>query len=231
MIGQIIVVNYVIRLTSLALQDSDFATTTISHVYGLVLLATLVATYFIHKWQRGRYITYLVVIEFFLLGVVLFAAKLSTPYADSNHLFNLFVELIYIAVLVAMFTAVMKERFYVKSAKLIKKLPLLALFMQIILFLFLNKWYLSSASFYALDWEYLLLIHTFILFAFSFMSITIGGKMKWKYVRIAGVWLIVVCILKLFLVDLGSVSIVVRAILFIIVGIVGLIYSKTLSKE
>jgi len=231
MIGQIIVMNYVIRLTSLALQDSDFATPTISHVYGLVLLATLVATYFIHKWQRGRYITYLVVIEFFLLGVVLLAAKLSTPYADSNHLFNLFVELIYIAVLVAMFTAVMKERFYVQSAKLIKKLPLLALFMQIILFLFLNKWYLSSASFYGLDWEYLLLIHTFILFAFSFMSITIGGKMKWRYVRIAGVGLIVVCILKLFLVDLGSVSIVVRAILFIIVGIVGLIYSKTLSKE
>lgn len=230
-IGQIIVVSYVVRLTSLALQDLDLATTTTSHVFGLVLLATLVAMYFIHKWQRGRYVTYLVFIEFFLLGVVLLASKLSIPYAESNHLFNLFVEIIYIAVLVAMFTAVMKERFYVKSAKLLKKLPLLALFMQIILFLFLNKWYLSSASFYGLDWEYLLLIHTFLLFAFSFMSITIGGKMNWKYVRVAGVWLIVVCILKLFLVDLGSVSIVVRAILFIIVGIVGLIYSKTLSKE
>ncbi len=230
-IGQIIVVSYVIRLTSLALEDSGLATSTSSHVYGLVLIGTLVGMYFIHRWPRGRYVANIVLIEFFLLGVMLLITAVSTTYDNSNHLFSLFVEILYVVILVAMFIAVMKERFYFKSAKLLSRLPKLALVMQIILFLFLNKWYLSTASFYLLDQEYLLLIHTFLLFTFSFVSITIGGKMNWKYVRVAGVWLIVVCILKLFFVDLGSVSILVRAILFIIVGIVGLIYSKTLSKE
>ncbi|MFD1928813.1 DUF2339 domain-containing protein [Sporosarcina siberiensis] len=230
-IGQLIVMNYVVRLTNLTLQDSDLATTTINHIFGLVLLATLGAMYFIHKWQRGRYVTYAVLIEFFLLGVAMLTFTLSNPYAESNHLFNLLVELIYVAILITMFISVMKERFYFKSAQLLKKIPLLALCMQIILFLFLNKWYVSTALYYELNWEYSLLIHTFLLFSFSFVSITLGGKMNWRHVRLAGVWLIVVCIIKLFFVDLVSVSIVVRAIMFIIVGIVGLIYSKTLTKE
>jgi len=230
-IGQIIVLNYVIRLTGLALQGSRFGAVTIMHIYGLVLIITLLGMYFLHKWHRGRYITHAVVIEFFMLGVVIVSLGLSDRFNESYYLFNLAVEIVYVIVLTMMFIAVLRERFYDKTPKLMKKIPILALVMQIILFVFLNKWYLSVALFYELDLEYLLLIHTFLLFAFSFVSISIGRKMNWRFVKLAGAWLIVVCILKLFFVDLGSVSIVVRAILFIIVGVVGLIYSKTLSKE
>ena len=55
--------------------------------------------------------------------------------------------------------------------------------------------------------------------------------MNWKYVKIIGAVLIVVCVLKLFIVDLSSISILIRAILFTIVGVVGLVYSRTLLKE
>ncbi len=125
----------------------------------------------------------------------------------------------------------MKDKFMIKLADFKVKLPILAIIMQAVYFIFLNKWFLTFVHTYEWDREYILLAHTFLLFAFAFASISIGRKLGWKYVKFIGAGLIVVCVLKLFIIDLGAVSILIRAILFTIVGVVGLLYSKTLFKE
>lgn len=229
-IGQVIALIYLLHLTSLGLQQSSFYIQTTTHIYILVLLVAFSLMYAMHKWSRGIYVVHATIIEFFLLGaVVLFSGLYS--YSDRHIFFNVTVEVIYLALLTMIFLAIMRDRFYLQSEKLKKRLSAFALGLQIIYFIFLNKWYLAIVMFNELELEYLLLIHTFILFAFSFVSISIGKRFNWKPVKYFGAVLILLCIFKLFFVDLGAISILIRAILFIIVGIVGLLYSRTLFKE
>ncbi len=229
-IGQLIVLNYVFRLTHLAIQQGTFFLETTAHIYIVVFLVLLFGLYFLHKWVRGIYIVHASVIEFLILGLwVLFASLYS--YMDRNLIFNVSVEVIYLIVLTIMFVAIMQDCFYIHMKKLKNHFSLVAICLQTIYFIFLNKWYLASASFYELGWEYLLLIHTFLLFAFAFVSISVGKRFNWNPVKYFGAILILICIVKLFLIDLGAISILIRAILFTIVGVVGLLYSKTLFKE
>lgn len=229
-IGQLVVLNYVIRMTALSLQDRLVFAETAAHVYILVLMLVLCGMYMFHKWPRGTYIVHATVIEFVLLGLwVLFAGLYS--YIDRHLIFKVSVEVIYVALLTLMFIAVMKNHFYIQLEKLKQHFSFAAIGLQTILFIFLNKWYFGIAWFYNLDYEYLLLLHTFLLFAYAFLSISIGRKYGWNTVKYFGAVLMVLCIIKLFLIDLGAISILIRAILFIIVGIVGLLYSKTFFKE
>lgn len=229
-IGQVIALIYLLHLTSLAVQRLSFYTQTTTHIYILVLLVAFGFMYLLHKWSRGIYVVHATIIEFFLLGFIVLFSGLSSN-LDRNILFNVTVEVVYLALLTMIFLGIMRNRFYLQSEKLKKHLSIVALGLQIITFIFLNKWYLAIAMFYELELEYLLLVHTFILFAFSFVSISIGRKFNWKPVKYFGALLILFCIFKLFFVDLGAISILIRAILFIIVGVVGLLYSRTLFKE
>ena len=229
-IGQVIVLVYAIRMTHLALQNTTFNVNTVTHIYSLVIILLLAVMYLIHKWHRGLYVANAVVIEFLLLGLVMMVTGLSN-FGDESLWFNLAVEIFYIVILVTLLIGIMKDRFHVQLERLKKNLPLLAIGLQTVLFIFLNKWYISIALFYEIELEYFLLVHTFILFAFSFASISIGRRANWKPVKYFGAVLIIVGILKLFFVDLGTISILIRAILFIIVGVVGLLYSRTLFKE
>lgn len=229
-IGQIIVVAYLIRMTNLALQHTAFQINILTHIYSLVLMVVLGAMYIIHKWPRGIYVAHAVVIEFLLLGLVMMVTGLYN-YGDTSLAFSLGVEVLYISMLVVIFIGVMKKRFYIQFERLEGNLPTMAIGLQTVFFIYLNKWCFSIALFYEIELEHFLLVHTFILFAFSFASISIGRRFAWKPVKYFGAILILICILKLFLVDLGSISILIRAILFIIVGVAGLLYSRTLFKE
>lgn len=229
-LGQVIVVNYVLRLTSLALRDRLLLAETAAHVYILVLMIVLCGMYLFHRWERGTYIVHATIIEFFLLGVwVLFAGLYSQT--DRNLIFTLGVEIGYLVLLTMIFVTIMQDRFYMRLEKLKKHYSFVALGLQTIIFMFLNKWYLASAFFYELDFEYLLLLHTFLLFSFAFLSISIGKRFSWHPVKYFGAVLILLCIIKLFLIDLGAISILIRAVLFMIVGVVGLLYSRTLFRE
>ena len=229
-IGQVIVFVYAIRMTHLALQNTAFHYNTLAHIYGLVIIAVLAAMYLIHKWPKGLYVAHAVVVEFLLLGFVLMVTGLYN-FGDKSLLFNLGVEIFYMLILIMIFIGIMKERFYIHLEGLKKNLPILAIGLQTVLFIYLNKWTISISLFYEIEVEYFLLVHTFILFAFSFASISIGKRLNWKPVKYFGAVLILIGILKLFFVDLGTISILIRAILFMIVGVVGLLYSRTLFKE
>jgi len=230
-VGQLFVLFYIFQLTELGLANTYVSFETGNHVQALVLLVILSAMYVFHRWSKGLYLTHGAVILFLIAGIGMLLSGLNSSYKHSEFLFNFFVQFAYVAAFTAIVWAIMKDRFYLSRKELKWETPQLAVVLQIIYFIVLNKWYLAFTKAYEWDLEYVLFVHTFLLFAFAFASISIGGKMDWKYVKIIGAVLIIICVLKLFIVDLSSISVLVRAILFTIVGVVGLVYSRTLLKE
>ncbi len=216
-IGQVFVLMYVNKLTRLWLASTSLSFATELHVQWFVLLVVLCAIYVLHRWQKGLYIAHgaVLLILVTILGVVLWGVDAS--YRHGEFLFNLLVQFAYVGVLTALLGVLMKDRYYVTREKLKLGISGLAVVMQIIYFIFLNKWFFAIAKVYAWELESILFVHTFLLFAFTFLSISVGGKFQWKPVKFIGAGLIVVCVLKLFIIDLASISILVRVILFTIV--------------
>ena len=230
-IAQVFVLLYIYELTTLGLANAYVSFETGIHIQGFVLLAVLIAMYTVYKWNKGLYLTHGTVILFLVASLGMLFQGLGSFYNQGEFLFNFFVQLAYVATLTVMIRAMIRERFYLTLKELKFETPQLAVIMQVIYFIFLNKWYLAFTKAYEWDLDYVLFAHTFLLFAFAFLSISIGGKLNWKYVKVIGAVLLVVCVLKLFIVDLSSISILIRAILFIVIGVVGLLYSRTLLKD
>lgn len=230
-IGQLVVMLYLYNVVRLLLDASQLSSETIWHVFILVFIAALCAMYPINEWKHGLYVAHAVVVEYLVLGLGVLVIGLSNHYSDGGFGFNLSIQLLYLAILTLMFVAFMKDGFYLTKQQLKMSGAKLAIVMQVVYFIFLNKWYFAIVNVNNWTWEYVLLVHTFLLFTFAFLSISIGRKLNWKHVKIIGVALIGICILKLFIVDLASISILIRAILFTVVGIVGLFYSRTMLKE
>lgn len=230
-IGQVLVLLYINKLTLLWLSSTYLSFETTMHVQYFVVLIELCAMYALHKWRKGLYVTHSAVILFVILSLSVLLSGLGALNEHGEFLFTFFVQVLYAAVFTVLIGSMMKNRFYLSREKLKWEVPQLAVVLQVFYFIYLNKWYFSFNDAYGWDLEYMLLVHTFSLFIFAFVSISVGGKFQWKWVKFMGAGLIVVCVLKLFIIDLSSISIFVRAILFIIVGVVGLVYSRMLLKE
>ncbi len=230
-IGQLVSMIYLYNVVGIATTYFLFTKETGWHILMAVMIVTLCLMYLFNKWEHGQYLTHAVVIEYLLLGIMSFGFGIGGYYNDQGFIFNLFVEIIYVVILFLLFVSFIRNRFYMTQQQLKLDVAGLAVVMQITSFIYLNKWYFAIVNVNNWSWEYVLLFHTFLLFAFAFLSISIGRRMLWKKVKVIGVALIGVCILKLFFVDLANISILFRAVLFTVVGIVGLIYSRTLLKD
>ncbi|AXH99525.1 DUF2339 domain-containing protein [Sporosarcina sp. PTS2304] len=227
-VGQLVFLVYLYKVMNVFLLGLNISGQTMIHIQLAILALALGAFYTIRKWQHGRYITHATIIEFLLASFIVLGTGLGGDRLGNIFYFNLFVQIIYVLLLIYLFVSIVKDKFYL----LLKvKTSALAVCMQIISFIFLNKWYFSIVWINNWSTEWILLVHTFWLFGFAFLSISLGSKMQWKAVKVLGVVLIGACIIKLFLVDLYSVSIIIRSILFIVVGVAGLLYSRTLWKE
>lgn len=103
--------------------------------------------------------------------------------------------------------------------------------LQVFYFCTLNSIYFTITNFIDVELEIFLLGQTFLLFIFSIASISFGRKEKEKWVQNFGFIILTISVFKLFFVDLHSVSLMIRTVLFLVVGAVGLVYSKTLLKN
>ncbi len=235
--AQIVLLVYITRLVQLIVSQDVFvyhSEVTTRHVYFLVWMTVLVAMYQFYKWQHGKYIVHAACILYFLLGIPMVFSSIYTfaqGYLKQSVSFAFFVQLLYAGILVLIVIAILKKKFYWTSPKLAKTLPSWGFMLQIILFIFINKWYISIALYIDMQREFYFLLHTAILLIFTFVSISIGRLLTWKAVKYGGVFLLFMSIFKLFFIDLFAISILIRAFLFIGVGIGGLMYSKTLLKE
>lgn len=235
-IGQILLLIYVTRIIQLIVEESVLLTYSdmmVRHIFFLGWMAVLGAMYQFRKWKHGQYIVHAACILYLLLGIpMLFSSIYSSLYDVIKYatFYAFAIQLLYVAGLVMMIRLILTKQFYWTSEKLFKQLPLWGFLLQMILFLFVNKWYISIALHLDIQREFFLLLHTAILLIFTFISISIGRKFKWKAVQFGGVFLLFVSIFKLFFIDLFAISILIRALLFIGVGIGGLLYSKTLLQ-
>ncbi|WP_339162389.1 DUF2339 domain-containing protein [Siminovitchia sp. FSL W7-1587] len=230
MIGQIISLLYIFHLTQIWLAQTYLPYETESHIQALIFMAALLFMYFAYKWKHGVYVTYAAVIEYLVLGLVIVSLPLTDDFLNQWFLFHLFVEIGYVFLLTCLFVIIFKGKLPNKEG-LKAKASAYFIALQVTCFIFLNKWYFAITNVYDWDREYVFLVHTFLLFLFAFLSISLGRKWNWKAVKIIGSLLIGFCLLKLFFIDLINISIIIRAILFIIVGVVGLLYSRTLLKD
>lgn len=243
-VAQLIFMVYIFRVTtfflSIYLGETFYQQSlVVPYTYLLVFIISLAAMYAMSKWKHGQFVVRAVVIEYLLLGVWLLFERMTLPGMESFGFakgfgirLGLFVQVLYIALFLLMVWSIWKERFGILSDKLKENFRTIAFTTQLVLFMFLNKWYLSLVPLFGIREDFYLLMHTFFLFAFAFLSVTIGRKYHWRAVKYAGTILLFICIFKLFFMDLFRISILIRAVLFIAVGIVGLMYSKTfLGKE
>jgi uncharacterized membrane protein len=224
------VMLYIFHLTEIWMKHSHFPYETGSHLQVFVLLLTLFFMYFAHKWKHGLYLTYAAVLEYLLLGLIILTLSMKNDFMNQWFLFHLFVQVLYVLLFTGLFVMTVRGKFPNRES-LKAKASAFAIVLQVTYFVFLHKWYFAITDVYAWDREYVYLIHTFLLFLFAFLSVSLGRKWNWKAVKISGIVLIGFCILKLFFIDLINISIIIRAVLFIIVGIAGLLYSRTLWKD
>lgn len=228
---QIAVIIYLLHLTNLIIVKQQIFYETALHVYAFVLIVVLFSLYFLHLWERGMYVARAVVVQFLLLGVVMLFSPLHVYSEENWFLFRLSVQIFYILFLTLLFIVVHKGSFFYQGEALKKAAPTWAFVMQIAYFLVINKWYLALAEFYDWNQDYVYVIQTLYLFMYAFVSISIGKKRNWQAVKVSGVVLVLLCIIKLFFFDLAAISLAIRAIIFILVGVVGLIYSRMLLKS
>lgn len=229
-IGQIIVLLYIFHLTEIWMFHAHLPFETGSHLQAFILLITLFFMYFSHKWKHGVYLTYAAVIEYLLLGLMIVSLPLKNDFMSQWFLFHLIVQMVYVCLLTGLFVMTVRGKFPNRES-LKAKASAFAIVLQVVYFVFFNKWYFAITDVYDWDREYVFLVHTFLLFLFAFLSVSLGQKWNWKAVKIIGIVLIGFCIMKLFFIDLINISIIIRAVLFIIVGIAGLLYSRTLWKD
>jgi uncharacterized membrane protein len=67
---------------------------------------------------------------------------------------------------------------------------------------------------------------SFIWAIYAFVAIVIGSKWDEKLIRISGLGLLFLTLVKLIFIDLDYLSIIVRAILFIVLGLIGIVISR-----
>ncbi len=231
-VAQLVSLIYEFKLTDMVLNIkvaiSDWSL--YDHAFLFVMLVAIIMSFFAYKWKHGIYVSYIAVIEFIFIGLF-FSISSLTIYTSGKpiFLFNVFTEVFYLIIFTLLFIMMAKGKFP-KTNNLQQSTPVLAVISQIVYFFFFNKWYFAFVNVYMWEHDYVYIGHTIWMFLFAFLSISLGIRYSWKIVRYLGIILIGICLLKLFFIDLVNISIVIRAILFIVVGVIGLVYSRTLLK-
>lgn len=226
-VGQIVVLIYLFRLSGVLLRDADLAFGTESHLRIGILGLLAFGSTFLRRSARGKYVAIAGKVEFVVLGMLLLFLPM-TGWQGGGYWLSLIVSLLFAAGVTDLLVKAICGRRVSKEGL---EVPAAAFLLQIFYFFLINKWLFSAVREYGWENETVLFVHTFLLFLFAFVSISVGRKMDWKAVRIAGFVLLAISFLKLFIVDLASVSVVIRAILFTAVGAAGLIYSRTLQRN
>lgn len=231
-IGQIIGLIYVYQLSDFALQDysHQYTWAFYEHMQLFILLVAVLLSLVAYKWKHGIYIVYAAIVEFLLLGFMFSIAPLAGFNEATYFPVTIGIQVLYIILFTILFISIWKNK-YITIQQLQKNIPTLAVIVQLTYVYFLHKWYFSITDLFIINYEYVYLGHTLWMFIFAFLSISLGIRYMWNIVKIIGMVLIAVCLIKLFFIDLISISIIVRALLFIIVGIIGLIYSRILIKN
>lgn len=173
-----------------------------------------------------------------IFALVIFIFKSSSVHIDNwayngDFLHQLLVRFVYIAVTVAIFIDIWKKGFIYKNYEKWLKPVLDWIFIGctlVVLFIIFNTTNFFVISEKLSDNIQVMLI-TFSIFIAAVSSLIIGNRYEWKTVKYLGFGLLVFGFVKMIFFDLTYLDILVRSILFIVIGSVGLLVSNRLMKK
>jgi hypothetical protein len=212
--------TYVIDDKYIGKFQSDYVT-----MISMLLLSILFVK--LSKWKYGFVVSSFSLVVMIALGLNIFTTPIHYV-AKTDNQFYLYLALqIIMLIVIAGFSL---KRIGEFNSKAING-QIKSLIIQLVLFLFINKYFFEFFDQYEIYGEWRYVCHSLILFVFALVSIYISRAKNGKYVSTAGWILLAITLLKLIFMDLAETSIGVRAVLFIAVGLVGIIYSRTFYKN
>ncbi|MDF2607575.1 MAG: rane protein [Bacillales bacterium] len=191
------------------------------YIYMIYFIIVAICSFKLRMWKYGYWVSNLGLGLIILLCLNIINIPLSY---ESNNTF-----LLYFLVQVLM---ILTLGYFIRESTMkskVMKIPtdIKRLLVQIVILVFLNKYFFAFFDQFEIFGEWRYVWHSFLLFVFALVSIYISKTDKGKYVLIVGWILLASTLLKLLFIDLAETSISVRAILFIVIGLIGVIYSKT----
>lgn len=94
-----------------------------------------------------------------------------------------------------------------------------------------NAWVLHLLGQLNFDGDFKLALHTLFIFALGIIAIKVSETIHYPSVKKIGYVIIIIAIVKLLLIDLSSYSLIIRVVIFLVVGVLGLLYSKRINKK
>lgn len=203
------------------------ATNDIPYMVCIVLAALFTGSLFVEETYKGRALTP-VLGAFFLLVSLMIGTRLSMLES-----FNSITRLIYIAVIVAIIVDVLVKgiiyRLY--EDRLGKYVD--AIVSGGVVLTMISIWGLIHQFTYnnVLDWKLSIALATITLFLTASVSLWISSTHHLKTLRTTGFIILVIAFIKLIFFDLAALDLLIRAILFITIGGIGMLLSGRLLRK
>ncbi|WP_342472813.1 DUF2339 domain-containing protein [Metasolibacillus sp. FSL H7-0170] len=198
-------------------------------VFSVTAISMLIAFIVNHCWI-GNFVPIILIVCYLTQGITL----LSTGLVDDTHIFlQLVTRGIFILTLLALLADLYEEgRIYQKWQKFIEKY--IEIYMISGIFI-ITLYFINLISYLEMidgfTWGIAIMLKTLTLFTIASLTIIIGRRKQWKKVAAAGFILLLIAILKLIFFDLATLNLLIRAILFIVVGAAGMLLSGRLLRK
>lgn len=154
-------------------------------------------------------------------------------YNPTDDLFNIGTRLLYIAILVAILVDLYMEgsifeNWQKQLSKITEKLLITGLVLTVLLVMSLFT-QLRVADY--VSWEVSVIFKTMAIFIAASLALMFGSKRPYRSLKITGFVLLIFGLFKLIFLDLASLDLLIRSVLFMIIGGVGLLLSNRLLRK
>lgn len=218
----------VLLLYSMHFQDSYLQYYSMSYISLLLIAAAFVATLFVMPKQK--HLPLLIVAAFgFAIAYVVLVANPIVP--DKEMFVGLLMRLLYIIIVgYALYNfmqgGIVREKLIESKLDVVwigTVITMLAGMFGVTSFITFND---------IAQWNFKVIVNTVAIFVAAAISLFIGGKLDEAKIRLFGLSLLVFGIIKLIFFDLSALDLLVRSVLFIVIGGAGLVLTnKLLTKK
>ncbi|KMY29676.1 hypothetical protein ACZ11_21555 [Lysinibacillus xylanilyticus] len=202
----------------------------IPHLVCIFLALLFVGSLLVPTKYKGRALTPVLSVFFILFTIML---EIIPYNMQGVEWLNIVTRIVYIAVILAiMIDLLMKGRIYQIYQEQIEKLldPIVSAGVVLTM---ISIWGLISQLSYnsLLDWKLSIAFSTITLFLTASISLWLSTARHFRTLRITGFVILVFAFIKLIFFDLSALDLLIRAVLFITIGGIGLLLSGRLLKK
>ncbi|MEK3730420.1 DUF2339 domain-containing protein [Lysinibacillus sp. FSL W8-0953] len=203
------------------------ATNGIPYMMCIVLAALFTGSLFVEETYKGRALTP-VLGSFFLLFFLMISIK-----PTMMESLNIITRFVYMAVIVAIIVDILVKGFIYRLYEVRLGKYVDAIVSTGIVLTMISIWGLIHQFTFnnVLDWKLSIALTTITLFLTASVSLWISSTHQLKTLRSTGFILLVMAFIKLIFFDLSALDLLIRAILFITIGGIGMLLSGRLLKK